>query len=89
MRTKELLEKQGLTKEEKIAHLKKLGLWREFQKELKKGYGDILYSTALRYLLEIQIPWCSFLSRSFPFSKTPRGYEFWAHVAEKGKKPLK
>lgn len=89
MRTKELLEKKELTKEEKIARLKKLGLWREFQKELKKGYGDILYSTALQYLLEIQIPWCSFLSRSFSFSKTLRGYEFWAHVAEKGKKPLK
>ena len=88
MRTKELLLKEKLTREEKIAHLKKLGLWREFQKELKKGYGDILYSAAVQYLLEIQTSWYNFLFISFIFSETSRGLEFWSYVAKNGKKPL-
>ena len=89
MRTKELLKKQSLTREEKIAHLKKLGLWREFKKELRKCDGDILYEISLPNLLESQISWSAFLFGSFIFSTTSRGHEFWVHVANHGVKPLK
>lgn len=89
MRTKELLLKEKLTRDEKIAHLKKLGLWREFQKELKAFYGDLLYPLALQQALKSQISWREFLRNSFKFSETSRGHEFWVHVADHGVKPLK
>ena len=89
MRTKELLEKKSLTKEEKIAHLKKLGLWREFQKELRKCEGYLLYPATLQRVLEKQLCWSAFLYCSFIFCATKRGHEFWEHVASHGVKPLK
>lgn len=89
MKTKELLEKQDLTKEEKIAHLKKLGLWREFQNELKKCNGDLTYLLTLQYVLKSRSTWRSFLFGSLVFYKTSRGHEFWKYVANNGKKPLK
>ena len=89
MRTKELLEKQDLTEEEKIAHLKKLGLWREFQNELKKCDGDLVYLLTLQYVLKSRSTWRSFLFGSLVFYKTSRGHDFWLHVADHGVKPLK
>lgn len=88
MRTKELLLKEKLTREEKIAHLKKLGLWREFQRELKVCEGDFSYPLALQQVLESQMSWREFLCSSFAFSETSRGHEFWYCVAKDGKKPL-
>lgn len=88
MRTKELLEKQELTKEEKIAHLKKLGLWREFQKELKACEGDFLYPITLQHVLNYGDDWWMFISGSLIFRRTERGHEFWYYVAKNGKKPL-
>lgn len=89
MRTKELLLKEKLTRGEKIAHLKKLGLWREFQKELKACDGDILYPLSLQQVLKSRSTWRSFLFSSLVFYKTSRGHEFWVHVADRGVKPLK
>ena len=89
MRAKELLLKEKLTREEKIAHLKKLGLWREFQRELKACEGDFLYPITLQHRLNYKCDWWMFISGSLMFRRTKRGHEFWAHVAEKGKKPLK
>ena len=89
MRTKELLLKNDLTREEKIAHLKKLGLWREFQKEIKKRYADILYPTALQHALIRRCTWRDFLLDSLIFRRTSRGREFWLYIADNGKKPLK
>ena len=89
MRTKELLEKQDLTKEEKIAHLKKLGLWQEFQDELKKCDGYLEYPLTLQYVLKSRSTWRNFLFRSLIFCETSRGHEFWVHVADHGVKPLK
>ena len=89
MRTKELLGKKSLTEEEKIAHLKKLGLWREFKKELKKCDGDLLYPIQLQHALIRSCTWRAFLLGSFIFYRTSRGSEFWHYVAENGKKPLK
>ena len=89
MRTKELLSKAKLTRDEKITHLKKLGLWREFQRELKACEGDFLYPFTLNHVLEYQISWHAFLLGSLIFRKTSRGSEFWHYVADNGKKPLK
>lgn len=88
MGTKELLEKQDLTKDEKIAHLKKLGLWREFQRELKALDGASVYPFTLRYVLNHRDDWWRFMSGSLIFSRTKRGREFWHYVAKNGKKPL-
>ena len=88
MRAKELLLKEKLTREEKIAHLKKLGLWREFKRELKVCEGDLLYPLVLQQVLESQTSWREFLCSSFLFSETSRGHEFWYYVAKNGKKPL-
>lgn len=88
MRTKELLLKNKLTREEKIAHLKKLGLWREFQRELKALEGAFLYPFTLQYVLNYGDDWRTFISGSLVFRRTKRGYEFWSHVAKNGKKPL-
>lgn len=88
MRTKELLSKSRLTREEKIAHLKKLGLWREFQRELKACEGDFLYPFTLQHMLDYRNDWWTFISGSLIFSRTKRGHEFWQYVAKNGKKPL-
>ena len=88
MRTKELLSKSRLTREEKIAHLKKLGLWREFQRELKACEGDFLYPFTLQHMLDYRCDWDMFISGSLIFRKTFRGSAFWWHVAKNGKKPL-
>ena len=88
MRTNELLLKNKLTREEKIAHLKKLGLWREFQRELKDLEGTFLYPSTLQHVLNYIDDWCTFISGSLIFRRTKRGYEFWSYVAKNGKKPL-
>lgn len=89
MRAKELLLKEKLTREEKIAHLKKLGLWREFQRELKACEGDFLYPITLQHTLNYKCDWDMFISGSLIFRRTKRGHEFWHYVAKNGKKPLK
>ena len=88
MRTNELLLKNKLTREEKIAHLKKLGLWREFQRELKACEGDFLYPITLQHVLNYRDGWWMFISGSLIFRRTKRGHEFWHYVAKNGKKPL-
>lgn len=88
MRTKELLLKNDLTRGEKIAHLKKLRLWREFQIELTAQKGHPLYLFTLHYILNLKCGWETFISSSFIFSRTKRGHEFWHYVAKNGKKPL-
>ena len=91
MRTKELLLKERLTRDEKIAHLKKLGLWREFQRELKALEGAFFipdYPTTLQLVLNRRDDWWTFISVSLIFRRTKRGHEFWRYVAENGKKPL-
>ena len=88
MRVKELLLKEKLTREEKIAHLKKLGLWREFQRELKACEGDFLYPITLQHMLNYKCDWDMFISGSLIFRRTKRGHEFWHYVAKNGKKPL-
>ena len=88
MRTKELLSKAKLTRDEKIAHLKKLGLWREFQRELKDLEGTFLYPITLQHVLNCRDDWWMFISGSLIFRRTKRGHEFWHYVAKNGKKPL-
>lgn len=88
MRTNELLLKNDLTKDEMIAHLKKLGLWREFQIELKAQEGHPLYLYTLQHVLDFRCGWGEFISISLIFSITKRGHEFWSYVAKNGKKPL-
>lgn len=88
MRTNELLSKNKLTREEKIAHLKKLGLWREFQIELKALEGAFPYQITLQNVLNYRDDWRMFISCSLIFRRTKRGHEFWHYVAENGKKPL-
>lgn len=88
MRTNELLLKNDLTRDEKIAHLKKLGLWREFQMELKAQEGYPLYLFTLQHVLNRRDDWWMFISGSLIFSITKRGHEFWHYVAKNGKKPL-
>ena len=88
MKTKELLLKEKLTRDEKIAHLKKLGLWREFQRELKTLEGALLYPITLQHVLNYRDDWWMFMSGSLIFRRTKRGHEFWHYVAENGKKPL-
>ena len=88
MRTNELLLKNELTKEEKIAHLKKLGLWREFQRELKDLEGTFLYPITLQHVLNYRGGWWRFISGSLIFRRTKKGHEFWRYVAKNGKKPL-
>lgn len=88
MRTNELLLKNELTREEKIAHLKKLGLWREFQRELKALEEAFLHQITLQHVLNYRCDWWMFISGSLIFRRTKRGYEFWHYVAKNGKKPL-
>lgn len=88
MKAKELLLKNELSKDEKIEHLKKLGLWREFKKELKACGGDFLYPITLQYVLNYRDDWWRFISGSLIFSRTKRGHDFWYYVAKNGKKPL-
>ena len=88
MRTNELLLKNKLTREEKIAHLKKLGLWREFQRELKALEEAFLYQITLQHVLNYRCDWWGFISGSLVFRRTKRGHEFWHYVAKNGKKPL-
>lgn len=88
MRTNELLLKNKLTREEKIAHLKKLGLWREFQRELKALEKAFLCQITLQYVLNYRCDWWMFISGSLVFRRTKRGHEFWHYVAKNGKKPL-
>lgn len=89
MRTNDLLLKEKLTRDEKIAHLKKLGLWREFQRELKACEGDFLYPFTLQHVLNYRTDWQMFISGSLIFRRTKRGHDFWHYVAKNGKKPLK
>lgn len=88
MRTNELLLKNDLTRDEKIAHLKKLGLWREFQTELEAQEGYPLFLFTLRHVLNLRCSWGAFLFCSLIFSRTKRGHGFWKYVARNGKKPL-
>lgn len=88
MRTKELLSKDVITRDEKIAHLKKLGLWREYQNEVKKGNErDLNPISSLDELLNCRADWIFFLYGSFTFACTAKGYDFWAHVANYGERP--
>lgn len=88
MKTKELLSKTALTRDEKIAHLKKLGLWREYQKELKKSdERDSISTSSLENLLNSDVNWRIFLFGSFVFTHTDKGYDFWVHVADYGNLP--
>nr|DAG62267.1 MAG TPA: hypothetical protein [Caudoviricetes sp.] len=88
MRTKELLSKTALTRDEKIAHLKKLGLWREYQNEVKKSYKRRLKSISfLENVLNSNVSWKNFLYSSFVFVRTSKGHDFWMHVANYGKRP--
>lgn len=88
MGTNELLLKSELTRDEKVAHLKKLGLWREFQIELEDQKGYPIYLFTLHYVLNLRCDWEAFISSSFIFSRTKRGHGFWHYVAKNGKKPL-
>ena len=88
MRTKELLSKGVITRDEKIAQLKKLGLWREYLKEVKKKEGEwaLGSSRSLEILLNCADSWKNFLFMSFRFTHTKRGYDFWVYVALYGKR---
>lgn len=88
MRTKELLSKNVITRNEKISHLKKLGLWREYLKELKKENERGLRSTSyLDNLLNSDLSWKNFLFGSFIFARTAKGLDFWIYVANYGERP--
>lgn len=88
MRTKELLSKTVLTRDEKIAHLKKLGLWREYQNEVKKeNERDIRSKIPLENLLNSDVSWKRFLFVSFVFRLTTKGHDFWIHVSYFGNRP--
>lgn len=88
MRTKELLSKTALTMDEKIAHLKKLGLWREYQNEVNTGDERCLKPIGLlENLLNSNVSWKNFLYSSFMFVRTAKGHDFWMHVANYGKRP--
>ena len=88
MRTKELLSESVITRDEKITHLKKLGLWREYLKELKKeDKWDSRSTSSLENLLNSDLSWKNFLFGSFVFTHTDKGHDFWVHVANYGKRP--
>ena len=88
MRTKELLSKNAITRDEKIAQLKKLGLWREYQNEVNTGDKRCLKSISfLENLLNSNVSWKNFLYSSFMFVCTAKGHDFWMHVANYGKRP--
>ena len=88
MRTKELLSKSVITRDEKIAHLKKLGLWREYLKEVNVWDEQCLStSSSLELLLNSNVSWKTFLYASFRFTRTVKGNDFWSHVANYGKRP--
>lgn len=89
MRTKELLSKEFITRDEKIAHLKKLGLWREYCREVKReDERDARRVSILDSLLnEDAEDWLSFIFRSFVFAHSDRGHVFWSCVASEGKRP--
>ena len=88
MRTKELLSKHVITRDEKIAQLKKLGLWREYLKEVNKGdERDLRTSSSLENLLNSNVSWKTFMFASFMFVRTAKGHDFWVHVAYFGNRP--
>lgn len=87
MKTSDLLSKKVLTRDEKIAHLKKLGLWREYCKEVKRA--DLMESpsiSTLESLLDWNAGWCGFLCGSFVFARTDRHHDFWSYVSKYGKR---
>lgn len=87
MKTNELLSKNVLTRDEKIAHLRKLGLWREYCKEVKRA--DLMGSpsiSTLESLLNGSTSWREFLYGSFIFTRTDRHHDFWSYVAKYGKR---
>lgn len=83
MQTKELLKKEKLTKEEKKIILKRLGLLREWSKEV------VYYTNHSRKerLLILECSWEEFIKYSFNFTLSKRGHSFWWKVATTGKKP--
>lgn len=88
MRTKELLSKSVITRDEKIAHLKKLGLWREYLKEVNAWDEQCLStSSSLELLLNSNVSWKTFLYASFSFARAVKRHDFWSHVANYGKRP--
>lgn len=82
MRTKELLKKEKLTKEEKKIILKRLGLLKEWSKEVT------YYTNRARKerLLSLECSWEEFIKYSFDFALSKRGHSFWWEVAMTGKK---
>lgn len=89
MTTNERIAKLVINRDEKIANLKKLGLWDEYCNEVKKtglldprGTAD-----ALESLLCNKTSWVDFIYNSFVFSRTDRGQRFWGYVAKYGKRP--
>ena len=93
MTTKELLTENAISRDEKIAHLKKLCLWREYRNEVMKGEVikgdklDLRPLNSIETLLNSKVSWRLFLFMSFAFFRTSKGYDFWAHVANYGKRP--
>lgn len=88
MRTKELLSKNAITRDEKIAQLKKLGLWREYLKEVKtEDERDLNSIDSLDTWLNSSVSWKYFLYGSFLFARTAKGFDFWACVAKYGERP--
>lgn len=88
MRTKELLSKNVITRDEKIAQLKKMGLWREYRNEVMKGDElDLRTSSSLEISLNYDVSWRLFLFSSFLFIRTVKGHDFWSHVANYGNRP--
>lgn len=88
MKTNELLSKKVLTRDEKIAHLRKLGLWREYCKEVKKAdLSDSRTLSTLESSLNGNANWSLFIYDSFAFVHTDKGYDFWSYVSLYGKRP--
>lgn len=88
MRTKELLSKNVINRDEKIAQLKKMDLWREYLKEVKREDERYLILTrSLDTWLNSSVSWKDFLYGSFLFACTTKGFDFWAHVANYGERP--
>ena len=88
MTTKELISKNAITRDEKIAQLKKIGLWREYLKEVKReDERDLNSISSLDMLLNSSVSWKYFLFGSFTFACTEKGYDFWARVANYGERP--
>ena len=88
MRTNELLSKKAISRDEKIAQLKKMGLWREYLKEVKlEDERDLNSISSLDTLLNSSVSWKDFLYGSFLFACTTKRFDFWARVANYGERP--